>query len=70
MNILIIGGTGLISTRITQQLLARGDDVTHYNVVTVVTVATVAADLGVSRWVAMSGPSSVTEPITQCLRSR
>jgi nucleoside-diphosphate-sugar epimerase len=31
MNILIIGGTGLISTRITQQLLARGDRVTHYN---------------------------------------
>jgi nucleoside-diphosphate-sugar epimerase len=31
MKILIIGGTGLISTRITQQLLARGDDVTHYN---------------------------------------
>lgn len=31
MDILILGGTGLISTRITQQLLARGDDVTHYN---------------------------------------
>ena len=31
MKILIIGGTGLISTRITQQLLARGDDVTHVN---------------------------------------
>lgn len=31
MKILILGGTGLISTRITQQLLARGDDVTHYN---------------------------------------
>jgi nucleoside-diphosphate-sugar epimerase len=30
-NILILGGTGLISTRITQQLLARGDDVMHYN---------------------------------------
>lgn len=31
MSILIIGGTGLISTRITQQLLARGDDVRHVN---------------------------------------
>ncbi len=31
MKILIIGGTGLISTAITAQLLARGDDVTHYN---------------------------------------
>lgn len=31
MKILIIGGTGLISTRITQQLLARGDDVWHVN---------------------------------------
>lgn len=31
MRILILGGTGLISTRITQQLLERGDDVTHYN---------------------------------------
>ncbi len=28
---LIIGGTGLISTAITAQLLERGDDVTHYS---------------------------------------
>jgi nucleoside-diphosphate-sugar epimerase len=31
MKILILGGTGLISTRITQQLRARGDDVWQYN---------------------------------------
>jgi nucleoside-diphosphate-sugar epimerase len=31
MKILILGGTGLISTQITQQLLARGDEVWHYN---------------------------------------
>lgn len=31
MKILIIGGTGLISTQITAQLLARGDDVWHFN---------------------------------------
>src|SRR4051794_38207135 len=31
MKILIIGGTGLISTSITRQLLERGDDVTLYN---------------------------------------
>jgi nucleoside-diphosphate-sugar epimerase len=31
MKILIIGGTGLISTGITRLLLARGDDVIHYN---------------------------------------
>jgi len=31
MNILIIGGTGLISAPITEMLLARGDNVTHYN---------------------------------------
>ncbi len=31
MKILIIGGTGLISTAITKQLIARGDDVTLYN---------------------------------------
>ncbi len=31
MRILILGGTGLISTRITQQLIARGDDVLHIN---------------------------------------
>ncbi len=31
MNILVIGGTGLISTEITRQLEARGDRVTHYN---------------------------------------
>lgn len=31
MRILIIGGTGLISTPITRFLLERGDDVTHYN---------------------------------------
>ncbi|HQY90171.1 NAD-dependent epimerase/dehydratase family protein [Caldilinea sp.] len=31
MKILIIGGTGLISTAITRQLLARGDAVTLYN---------------------------------------
>jgi nucleoside-diphosphate-sugar epimerase len=31
MNILILGGTGLISTRITRQLLARGDAVWHFN---------------------------------------
>jgi nucleoside-diphosphate-sugar epimerase len=29
MRVLILGGTGLISTGITQQLLARGDEVTH-----------------------------------------
>jgi nucleoside-diphosphate-sugar epimerase len=31
MKVLIIGGTGLISTSITTQLLARGDEVTLYN---------------------------------------
>ena len=31
MEILIIGGTGLISTPITRFLLERGDNVTHYN---------------------------------------
>jgi nucleoside-diphosphate-sugar epimerase len=31
MRILIIGGTGLISTALTRLLLARGDDVTLYN---------------------------------------
>ncbi len=31
MKLLIIGGTGLISTAITRQLLERGDDVTLYN---------------------------------------
>jgi len=31
MKILIIGGTGLISTGITRELVARGDDVTLYN---------------------------------------
>ena len=31
MNVLILGGTGLISTQITRQLLARGDTVWHYN---------------------------------------
>lgn len=31
MRVLIIGGTGLISTAITAQLLERGDDVTLYN---------------------------------------
>ena len=31
MKVLIIGGTGLFSTSITQQLLERGDDVTLYN---------------------------------------
>ena len=31
MKVLIIGGTGLISTAITRQLLERGDEVTHYN---------------------------------------
>jgi nucleoside-diphosphate-sugar epimerase len=31
MKILIIGGTGLISTGITRLLLERGDEVTHYN---------------------------------------
>jgi len=31
MRILILGGTGLISTSITRELLKRGDDVTHYN---------------------------------------
>jgi nucleoside-diphosphate-sugar epimerase len=31
MRILILGGTGLISTSITRELLQRGDDVTHYN---------------------------------------
>lgn len=31
MRILIIGGTGLISTPITRFLLERGDEVTHYN---------------------------------------
>jgi len=31
MKVLIIGGTGLISTAITRQLVARGDEVTHMN---------------------------------------
>ena len=31
MKVLLIGGTGLISTAITKQLLERGDDVTLYN---------------------------------------
>lgn len=31
MNVLVIGGTGLISTAITRELLARGETVTHYN---------------------------------------
>jgi nucleoside-diphosphate-sugar epimerase len=31
MKILIVGGTGLISTSITRLLLERGDEVTHYN---------------------------------------
>lgn len=31
MKILIIGGTGLISTAITRELAARGDELTHYN---------------------------------------
>jgi nucleoside-diphosphate-sugar epimerase len=31
MNILLLGGTGLISTRITRQLLTRGDRVWHFN---------------------------------------
>lgn len=31
MNVLIVGGTGLISTAITRQLLARGDAVTLFN---------------------------------------
>ena len=31
MKILILGGTGLISTQITQQLLARHDEVWHFN---------------------------------------
>ena len=31
MRVLIIGGTGLISTAITRDLIARGDDVTLYN---------------------------------------
>lgn len=31
MNVLIIGGTGLISTAITRQLIERGDHVTIYN---------------------------------------
>jgi nucleoside-diphosphate-sugar epimerase len=31
MKVLILGGTGLISTAITEQLLARGDTVFHYN---------------------------------------
>jgi nucleoside-diphosphate-sugar epimerase len=31
MRVLIIGGTGLISTGITKHLLARGADVTHFN---------------------------------------
>lgn len=31
MKVLIIGGTGLISTAITSQLIERGDDVTLYN---------------------------------------
>ena len=31
MKVLIIGGTGLISTAITRFLIERGDDVTLYN---------------------------------------
>ncbi len=31
MRVLVIGGTGLISTAITRQLVERGDHVTHYN---------------------------------------
>ena len=31
MRVLIIGGTGLISTAITRTLIARGDDVVLYN---------------------------------------
>lgn len=31
MKVLIIGGTGLISTAITRFLVERGDEVTHYN---------------------------------------
>ena len=31
MRVLIIGGTGLISTAITRALIKRGDDVTLYN---------------------------------------
>jgi len=31
MRILMIGGTGLISSSITRDLVARGDDVVHYN---------------------------------------
>jgi uncharacterized protein YbjT (DUF2867 family) len=31
MKILLIGGTGLISTAITHYLVERGDDVTLYN---------------------------------------
>jgi uncharacterized protein YbjT (DUF2867 family) len=31
MKLLVLGGTGLISTAITRELLARGDDVTLYN---------------------------------------
>ena len=31
MNVLILGGTGLISTAITRELLASGVNVTHYN---------------------------------------
>ena len=31
MKVLIIGGTGLISTAITQCLIERGHDVTLYN---------------------------------------
>lgn len=31
MKVLILGGTGQISTAITRQLLARGDEVTHFN---------------------------------------
>jgi nucleoside-diphosphate-sugar epimerase len=31
MDVLIVGGTGLISTAITQRLLDRGDRVTHFN---------------------------------------
>ena len=31
MNVLIIGGTGLISSPMTHLFLERGDSVTHYN---------------------------------------
>jgi uncharacterized protein YbjT (DUF2867 family) len=31
MKVLIIGGTGLISTPMAGLFLARGDEVTHYN---------------------------------------